>query len=179
MKSSMIWTLIICIVVAICIIIVFSKKENESSKEMLSDSDINDYIIDLWVNYDENNEYTKEQLVVISLTAYDSEINNGGLCQFFSNSSRTFAPIISDSLEQIKATKHKELFDKFIKDNKIDLKKLDSFETDNVDEFIDQYDDYPFDEFDSEYYQLESMTSLLIKYVKENYKEIVKQNKND
>ena len=174
MKSSMVWIMIICIVVAICIIIAFSKNENNNSKEMLSDSEINDYIIDLWVNFDGNNEYTKEQLVVISLTAYDSEINNGGLCQFFSNSSRVFAPMISNSLEQIKATKHKELFDKFVKDNKINLKKLDSFETDNVDEFIDQYDEYPFDEFDSEYYQLESMTNLLIKYAKDHYNEIIK-----
>ena len=71
MKSSMVWIMIICIVVAICIIIAFSKNENNNSKEMLSDSEINDYIIDLWVNYDENNKYTQEQLVVISLTAYD------------------------------------------------------------------------------------------------------------
>ena len=174
MKTSMIWVLLICIIIAISKIVIISNKENKVSREMLSDSEINDYIIDLWVNYDKNNKYTQEQLVVISLTAYDSEINNGGLCQFFSNSSREFAPMISNSLEQIKATKHKELFDKFVKDNKINLKKLDSFETDNVDEFIDQYDEYPFDEFDSEYYQLESMTNLLIKYAKDNYNEIIK-----
>ena len=175
MKSSMVWIMIICIVVAICIIIAFSKNENNNSKEMLSDSEINDYIIDLWVNYDENNKYTQEQLVVISLTAYDSEINNGGLNQFFSNSSREFAPIISDSLDKVKALKHKELFDNFIKENKIDLKKLESFDTDNVDEFIAQYDEYPFDEFDSEYYQLESLTNLILAYSKNNYNKIIKK----
>ena len=173
MKSSMVWIMIICIVVAICIIIAFSKNENNNSKEMLSDSEINDYIIDLWVNYDENNKYTQEQLVVISLTAYDSEINNGGLNQFFSNSSREFAPIISDSLDKV--LKHKELFDNFIKENKIDLKKLESFDTDNVDEFIAQYDEYPFDEFDSEYYQLESLTNLILAYSKNNYNKIIKK----
>ena len=102
MKSSMIWIILICIMVAISIIILFSKNEKSSSKDILGDNEINDYIIDLWINYDSNNTYTKEQLVVISLTAYDSEINNGGLCQFFSNSSKEFAPNISNYLEEIK-----------------------------------------------------------------------------
>lgn len=175
MKTSMIWVLLICIIIAISIIVIISNKENKVSREMLLDSEINDYIIDLWVNYDENNKYTQEQLVVISLTAYDSEINNGGLNQFFSNSSREFAPIISDSLDKVKALKHKELFDNFIKENKIDLKKLESFDTDNVDEFIDQYDEYPFDEFDSKYYQLESLTNLILAYSKNNYNKIIKK----
>lgn len=175
MKTSMMWVLLICIIFAISIIVIISNKENKVLREMLSDSEINDYIIDLWVNYDENNKYTQEQLVVISLTAYDSEINNGGLNQFFSNSSREFAPIISDSLDKVKALKHKELFDNFIKENKIDLKKLESFDTDNVDEFIAQYDEYPFDEFDSEYYQLESLTNLILAYSKNNYNKIIKK----
>lgn len=175
MKTSMMWVLLICIIFAISIIVIISNKENKVLREMLSDSEINDYIIDLWVNYDENNKYTQEQLVVISLTAYDSEINNAGLNQFFSNSSREFAPIISDSLDKVKALKHKELFDNFIKENKIDLKKLESFDTDNVDEFIDQYDEYPFDEFDSEYYQLESLTNLILAYSKNNYNKIIKK----
>lgn len=175
MKTSMMWVLLICIIIAISIIVIISNKENKVLREMLSDSEINDYIIDLWVNYDENNKYTQEQLVVISLTAYDSEINNGGLNQFFSNSSREFAPIISDSLDKVKALKHKELFDNFIKENKIDLKKLESFDTDNVDEFIAQYDEYPFDEFDSEYYQLESLTNLILAYSKNNYNKIIKK----
>lgn len=175
MKTSMMWVLLICIIIAISIIVIISNKENKVLREMLSDSEINDYIIDLWVNYDENNKYTQEQLVVISLTAYDSEINNGGLNQFFSNSSREFAPIISDSLDKVKALKHKELFDNFIKENKIDLKKLESFDTDNVDEFIDQYDEYPFDEFDSEYYQLESLTNFILAYSKNNYNKIIKK----
>lgn len=180
MKSSMIWIILICIVVAISIIILFSKNETSSSKDILGDNEINDYIIDLWINYDSNNTYTKEQLVVISLTAYDSEINNGGLCQFFSNSSKEFAPNISNSLEEINAIKHKDLFDKFIKDNKINLKELDSYESDNVEDFIDKYDDIPFEDFDRKYYELEkeeSITNLLIEYTKSNYNEIIKEEK--
>lgn len=180
MKSSVIWIILICIVVAISIIILFSKNEKSSSKDILGDNEINDYIIDLWINYDSNNTYTKEQLVVISLTAYDSEINNGGLCQFFSNSSKEFALNISNSLEEINAIKHKDLFDKFIKDNKINLKELDSYESDNVEDFIDKYDDLPFEDFDRNYYELEkkeSITNLLIEYTKSNYNEIIKEEK--
>lgn len=180
MKSSMIWIILICIVAAISIIILFSKNETSSSKDILGDNEINDYIIDLWINYDSNNTYTKEQLVVISLTAYDSEINNGGLCQFFSNSSKEFAPNISNSLEEINAIKHKDLFDKFIKDNKINLKELDSYESDNVEDFIDKYDDLPFEDFDRKYYELEkeeSITNLLIEYTKSKYNEIIKEEK--
>ena len=177
MKSSMIWVIIICIVIAISLIVLFSKTDKSSSKDMLSDSDINDCIIDLWINYDSNNTYTKEQLVVIALTAYDSEINNGGLCQFFSNSSKEFAPNISNSLEEINAIKHKDLFDMFIKDNKINLKELDLYESDNVEDFIDKYDDLPFEDFDRNYYELEkeeSITNLLIEYTKTNYNKIIK-----
>ena len=177
MKSSMIWVIIICIVIAISLIVLFSKTDKSSSKDMLSDSDINDCIIDLWINYDSNNTYTKEQLVVIALTAYDSEINNGGLCQFFSNSSNKFAPNISNYLEQIKALKHKEQFDKFIKANKINLNELEQYETDSIEDFIDKYDDLPFEDFDREYYELEqeeSITNLLIEYTKTNYNKIIK-----
>ena len=177
MKSSMIWIILICIVVAISIIILFSKDEKSSSKDILGDNEINDYIIDLWINYDSNNTYTKEQLVVISLTAYDSEINNGGLCQFFSNSSKEFAPNISNSLEEINAIKHKEQFDKFIKANKINLNELEQYETDSIEDFIDKYDDLPFEDFDREYYELEqeeSITNLLIEYTKTNYNKIIK-----
>ena len=177
MKSSMIWVIIICIVIAISLIVVFSKNDKSTSKDILSDSNINDYIIDLWINYDSNNTYTQEQLVVIALTAYDSEINNGGLCQFFSNSSKEFAPNISNYLEQIKALKHKKQFDKFIKTNKINLNELEQYETDSIEDFIDKYDDLPFEDFDREYYELEqeeSITNLLIDYTKANYNKIIK-----
>lgn len=161
-------------------------EEDGYYKKILPEEDLHDYIIDLWVSFDPNNieNYTKQQLVVICVGIYDAEINNGGLCQFFSNSSRAFAPIISESLEQINAKKHKLQFDNFIKENNIDIKDLDRFKTDNVNEFIEHYNDYPFIEFDREYYNLEeeeNIYDLLIKYAKENYDKIInhdKKNKN-
>lgn len=65
----------------------------------------------------------------------------------------------------------------FIKDNKINLKELDLYESDNVEDFIDKYDDLPFEDFDRNYYELEkeeSITNLLIEYTKTNYNKIIK-----
>ena len=43
MKSSMIWIILICIVVAISIIILFSKNEKPSSKDILGDKRYYEY----------------------------------------------------------------------------------------------------------------------------------------
>ena len=48
-----------------------------------------------------------EQKTVYILSIYDMEIQNGGLCQFFVNSSRSLAPYIEDNLNKIGATEHK------------------------------------------------------------------------
>ena len=48
----------------------------------------------------------------------DMEIQNGGLCQFFVNSSRMVAPIVSEYMSIIGATEHKNLYDTFIEKKK-------------------------------------------------------------
>ena len=156
------------------------KKKKETKKKKLTDDELYNYINDLYCDYDCHNKekYTLPQLVVISIMTYTSEIHNGGLCQFFVNSSREFAPVISDGLEIIKAPKHKELYDSFIKKNKIDVNNLESFISNTYDEFINQYKRYPFEKFDKSFYKFEEteekIEKLLIQYTKENYKEIVK-----
>jgi prepilin signal peptidase PulO-like enzyme (type II secretory pathway) len=49
-------------------------------------------------------DLTKEQILAYSLYMFEMEVNNGGLCQFFVNSSRECAPFISEALEAIGAT---------------------------------------------------------------------------
>ena len=59
---------------------------------------------------DEETAFSKisiEQKTVYILSIYDMEIQNGGLCQFFVNSSRSLAPYIEDNLNKIGATEHK------------------------------------------------------------------------
>lgn len=180
MNKNVIRILIIGLVAIFIVMIInidISKKPESIRKLSLREMD--DYIIDLYVNFDEENigNYSKQELVIISVMMYDAEINNGGLCQFFVNSSRIFAPIISDSLEQIKALKHKEQFDNFIKQNKLDVNNLNSFMSDDVDEFISQYERYSFDDFDMEYYELEqteNLSNLMLEYAENNYDKIFK-----
>ncbi len=42
-----------------------------------------------------------EERIVFAVEALEREVNNGGYCQFFGNSSREFAPSIADALLRI------------------------------------------------------------------------------
>lgn len=44
---------------------------------------------------------TKEQILAYSLYMFEMEVNNGGLCQFFVNSSSDCAPFISEAFGMI------------------------------------------------------------------------------
>ena len=132
------------------------------SSEQLEYNDILDYITELCINFDDSNreKYTNQQLVVISTMEYYDEMMNGGMCQFFTNSSRIFTPILSVSLEEVNAIEHKNHFDNFIKQNKINIDNLNSFEFEDVDEFIGQYDRYPFKDFDGQFYDIDRTEKL-------------------
>lgn len=116
------------------------------------------------------NAYQRTFLTVWYL---DAEVNNGGLCQFFVNSSRAYAPYVSGALEMIGAFQTKKLFDEFVAKNNIDLENLDSFISDDLSEFQGQYERYPFDDFDNSYYEVEEAYDLLLKFVRENINQIV------
>ena len=102
---------------------------------------------------------------------YETEVNNGGLCQFFVNSSRELAPELSACLAAIGANDHKELFDTFVADNNIDVNDLSSFIIDNTDEFKGQEERYPFDEFDDAFFALKTIEEYLIDYIREHISE--------
>ena len=55
------------------------------------------------------------------------ELQNGGLCQFFVNSSRSLAPYVDECLKMVGAEEHRKLFAEFVANNQIDLNNLDSF----------------------------------------------------
>lgn len=102
------------------------------------------------------------------------EIQNGGLCQFFVNSSREVAPYILECLEVIGATAYAELLSDFVIKNDISLNDLGSFITEDIDEYEEQTERYPFDEFDDAYYELyekEPLERFLLEYVKKNLKD--------
>lgn len=166
MNSNIIKILVVIILVAILIYLMATQKKDLSSKQVLMDEEIYDYIVDLWAYFEDKNvkEYTEEQLVVISVTAYDGEMNNGGISQFLTNSSNMFLPMLSNSLNQIKAIKHKKQLEDFIKNNKIDINNLESLEIENE------------NDYDSEFYELEeeeNLYDLILEYAKKNYDKII------
>ena len=110
----------------------------------------------------------KQKQIFYTAYWYEAEVNNGGLCQYFTNSSRATAPYLSEALEIIGAIKHKEHFDKFIDDNNIDVNDLSMFEREDVDEFEEKTKIFDFDKFDEKFYELGSIEEYLVKYAREN-----------
>ena len=103
----------------------------------------------------------------IIYTAYwlELEVNNGGLCQFFTNSSRVTAPFVNEALEAIGATKHKKLYDGFTAKYRIDTCDLSSFDSPDARAFAAQYKRYPFDEFDTPFSKLPPLKKYLKQFI--------------
>ena len=108
------------------------------------------------------------QQVFIVVNTLEMEVNNGGLCQFFVNSSRNYAPYVSGSLAEIGAEAHKTLFDRFIHRRGIDLNDLSSFQIQRIKDFEKQVKRYPFDEYDDRFYELPSLEEPLTRYIRDN-----------
>ena len=108
----------------------------------------------------------RHQKVVFALNCLESEVNNGGLCQFFVNSSRCTAPYISEYLGLVGAAEHKDLFDGFISANGIDLTDLSSFIIHQMRDYEKQTKRYPFDDYDNAFYDLPSLEGPLTTYIR-------------
>lgn len=108
------------------------------------------------------------QKVFYAVSWLEVEVNNGGLCQFFVNSSRMVAPLVSDCMAILGADAHKELYDTFVANNKIDLNDLSSFDCEAVEDFTTQYERYPFDDYDNAFYGMEPLESFLTRYARKH-----------
>ena len=114
------------------------------------------------------NSLNEEQRIFYAVNYLEMEVNNGGLCQFFVNSSRMVAPVVSEYMGILGATKHKKLYDTFIEKYQINTNDLSSFDCDTVEVFQSQYERYPFDEYDDAFYELEPLQNYLVSYVKKH-----------
>ena len=112
------------------------------------------------------NLLNKEQRIFYSVFLLEMEVNNGGLCQFFVNSSRITAPIVSDYLGIIGATEHKQLYDTFIEKHQINLCDLSSFDCETIEVFQSQYERYPFNEYDNAFCMMEPLQNFLVNFIK-------------
>lgn len=112
----------------------------------------------------------ENERVFYVLYTFDLEWCNGGLCQFFSNSSGEFAPYISDYLKIVGAIEHKKLYDDFIKENEINVNDLSFFKIEDLNEYQDIVNAYPFEDFDDEFSDLEELADYIEKYYIEKMK---------
>ena len=108
------------------------------------------------------------QKVFYALNWLEMEVNNGGLCQFFVNSSRVAAPFVSEYMGVVGADAHKKLFDEFIQKNNINVTELSFFDIEKIEEFEEKAESYPFDDYDEAYYEMEPLQTYLQKYIREH-----------
>lgn len=113
-------------------------------------------------------QFAGARRTVYILSAFDAEIQNGGLCQFFVNSSRAVAPYVSEALKAVNATEHLALFDQFITANNLDVSNLDSFKVFSKRGYIRQTKRFDFDAFDDQYYELTPLQDYVVAYIKAN-----------
>lgn len=158
---------------------VVNKNLHGENLEKLSDDELYEAVyfqnLDIVDSY-ESEEAALEEMssvrrTVYILSMYEYEISNGGLCQFFVNSSRDLAPYVSKCLDEVGATEHKNLFDSFISDNNINVYELESFIIEDLDEFSKQNERYDFDSFDEEYDKLPFLRDSIVDYIRKNINE--------
>ena len=157
----------------------YSHYKSMSETEFLSLSDeelIEGIHVILDLDCDEIYKTNNIQLTFLAVSEFNMEVNNGGLCQFFVNSGRKYAPYISDSLTEIGATLLVNHFNMFISDSGIDLNDLSSFKIQQVEDFEIQNQRFDFDKFDDKFYKLqneEDISALLASYVRTNLTELL------
>ncbi len=116
-------------------------------------------------------QFAGARRTVYILNTFDSEIQNGGLCQFFVNSSRLVAPYVSESLKKINADEHLRLFEDFVTANGIDVSNLESFKTNSVREYKKQTKRFDFESFDDKYYELPALQDKIVEFIKNHINE--------
>ena len=122
----------------------------------------------------EQKDLPQELIFAYTLIKLEVEVNNGGLCQFFVNSSRQCAPYVSEALDAVGAGGIKELFDRFVTGNGIDVRELSSFKISKIEDFEKQTERFDFDAFDDRFYEDSSLHHQNIDYARRNVEQIVR-----
>ena len=141
----------------------FKPSKIESKYNELMDKVYNPLIQD-----DDISQLSDEEKVFYVVYYFNAEWQNGGLCQFFVNSSRVAAPFVSEYMGVVGADAHKKLFDEFIQKNNINVTELSFFDIEKIEEFEEKAESYPFDDYDEAYYEMEPLQTYLQKYIREH-----------
>lgn len=115
------------------------------------------------------------QVLAYCLFYFEIEVNNGGLCQFFLNSSSECAPFMVEAFETIGAESLKQLYQTFIQENHIDVSDLSSFKIQDIDDYEAQTNRFDFDSFDDAFYENEDFHQQLIDYCRDHIEEILSE----
>lgn len=110
------------------------------------------------------------------VSMFNMEVQNGGLCQFFVNSTRELAPEVAQALRAIGADIYAELYESFCAKNGIDWSDLDSFVIDDVAEFEARRECAPFDDFDDAFYvryETDSLEDRLERYARAHREQFI------
>ncbi len=126
------------------------------------------YVLEPGINAVSDSEAGK---VLYTLYAFEMEMDCGGLCSFFINSSSECAPYVSWALDKAGAFRLKEMYDSFISESGIDVNDLSEFKTDATDRYETLYSKYDFDSFDEAFYAIyeeENLHDAIIEYIRNN-----------
>lgn len=122
----------------------------------------------------EQQDLSEALIFAYTLIKLEVEVNNGGLCQFFVNSSRDCAPYVSEALAAVGAMETKSHFDRFVAENGIDVQELSSFRISRLEEFEAQTKRFDFDAFDDRFYEDNTLHQRIVDYLRRNVEQIVK-----
>ena len=148
--------------------------QNADEVPTMEDNEMYDALITRFMGA-EPNALNQKQLTVAALITFDAEMMNGGLCQFFANDYSGYAQYISDALGEIGAIEMQEHYSSFVTQNEIDVTQMDSFRIASIQDYLKQYERFPYESFDhtfSEIYQRENLGDLLLAYVRLHEDEI-------
>ena len=117
---------------------------------------------------------SKGQQAFWSTWVLEGEVNNGGFNQFYFNSSGQYSEMAVIGFKTIEAEKHADLTihaNKVYAENK---ERLAEFDDGTMESFSESYKDNPLNKLDTEFYELgdlESISKLRIKYIREHISE--------
>lgn len=122
----------------------------------------------------EQRDLPEALIFAYTLIKLEVEVNNGGLCQFFVNSSRDCAPFVSDALAAVGALETRSHFERFVAENGIDVRELSSFRISRLEEFEARTKRFDFDAFDDRFYEDNTLHQRIVDYLRSNVEQIVK-----
>ncbi len=121
----------------------------------------------------EYNKLTPNAQLFCTVSLFDMEIQNGGLCQYLVNTNTEDIQKLSSALLQLGAKGHNELFLHFLSKNSIDLQHMEDFHSQDIQAYSRLENRYPFADFDDAYMQLPSLQELLTCFARQNIHDFV------